>query len=77
MTDIRTISDNDMHVISRQFLNAAEEIHTAMCLFSDDHAAQAHLNKAMQSVLIGAQQCNQLHRAPKVRLAKPEPEAED
>lgn len=58
---IRTISANDMHVIMTQFLSAATEIHTAMCLFDDNHFAQSRLNKAMHSVLIGAAQCCQLH----------------
>jgi hypothetical protein len=59
----RTISANDMHVILTQFLAAATKIHTAMCLFDDSHAAQSELNAALQSVLIGAEQCLQLHRS--------------
>lgn len=65
----RVISANDMHVIMTQCLNAAFEIHLAMCLFDDDHAAQANLNSAMHSALIGAEQCRQLHKSPKRRLA--------
>lgn len=65
----RTISANDMHVIMTQCLDAARHIHTAMCLFEDDHAAQGYLNMAMQSALIGAEQCRQLHGSAKVRLA--------
>lgn len=65
---IRTISANDMHVIMTQFLTAAREIHIAMCRFNDEHAAQDFLNGAMQSVLIGAEQCRQLHKAEKVKL---------
>ena len=65
---IRVISANDMHVITTQFLEAAKSIHIAMCLFNDDHAAQANLNAAMKSVLIGAEQCRQLHATPKRRL---------
>ena len=64
----RVISANDMHVITTQFINAAQEIHVAMCLFDDGHAAQSHLNKAMHSVLIGAGQCRQLHASAKRRL---------
>lgn len=59
---IRNISANDMHVIMTQCLDAAKKIHIAMCLFDDNHAAQAHLNDAMHSALIGAEQCRQLHR---------------
>jgi DNA (cytosine-5)-methyltransferase 1 len=50
----RVISDNDMHVIMTQFLIAAENIHIAMCRFSDDHVAQEYLNHALQNALIGA-----------------------
>lgn len=72
MTDkTRVISANDMHVITTQFLNAATHLHVAMCLFSDDHAAQSHLNKAMHNVLIGAEQCRQLHASQKERVAEP------
>lgn len=65
----RIISDNDLHVITTSFINAAEQIHIAMCRFDDDHAAQRFLNSAMNSVLIGAQQCNQLHGSAKYRIA--------
>lgn len=65
----RVISANDMHVIWTQFLSVAEEIHNAMCLFDDDHSAQACLNVALQSALIGAEQCRQLHASPKQRFA--------
>lgn len=65
---IRTITDNDMHVITSQFISAAESIHIAMCRFDDDHAAQEYLRQAMQSVLIGAQECTKLHGGKKVRL---------
>lgn len=68
----RVISDNDMHVIMSQFLHAANEIHIAMCRFDDDHAAQEFLSNAMQSTLIGAQQCARLHKSEKVRIATPE-----
>ena len=62
------ISANDMHVIMTQCLDAAREIHTAMCLFDDDHAAQANLNAAIYSALIGAERCRQLHASGKRRL---------
>ncbi len=63
---LRTITANDMHVILTQFLTAAERVHVAMCRFSDDHAAQRYLNEALQSVLIGAEQCRKLHATEKV-----------
>lgn len=62
---IRVLSDNDLNVVWTQFLSAATEIHTAMCLFSADHPAQSQLNSAMHSVLIGAEQCRQQHAKPK------------
>lgn len=65
---IRTVTDNDMHVIMRQFITAADSIHVAMCRFDDDHAAQKYLNEALQSVLIGAEQCRQLHDSKKQRI---------
>lgn len=69
----RVISDNDMHVIWTQYLDAASAIHVAMCLFDEDHAAQANLNEAMHAVLVGAEQCRQLHGRPKdVIVAKRE-----
>lgn len=71
MTEQRRISDNDMHVILTQFLDAARSIHIAMCLFDDDHRAQGNLNEAMHSVLIGAEQCRQLHKSIKFRIALP------
>jgi hypothetical protein len=61
----RVISANDLHVITTQFLDAARQIHVAMCLFSDDHAAQANLNDAMHSALIGAGVCRQIHASEK------------
>lgn len=75
MTDCtRIISANDMHVLTTQFLSAAKEIHIAMCLFGDDHFAQKHLNSALQSALIGAQQCVKLHGSPKHRMGSPSSE---
>lgn len=75
MTDkTRIISANDMHVITTMCLNAAKEIHTAMCLFGDDHAAQSHLNSALHSALNGVEQCRQLHGSKKVRIATAEPD---
>ncbi|SDD93442.1 hypothetical protein SAMN05216337_101783 [Bradyrhizobium brasilense] len=65
----RIISANDMHVITTQFLSAAQHIHVAMCRFPDDHAAQEELNAALHNVLIGAEQCRQLHESEKRRLA--------
>lgn len=73
----RVISANDMHVIMTHCLSAAAGIHTAMCLFDDDHHAQSYLNDAMHSALIGAEQCRQLHKSPKVRLAPPSPSDDD
>ena len=70
----RVISNNDMHVIMTQCLNAARSIHLAMCLFDDDHSAQKHLNDAMHSALIGAEQCRQLHGSKRERIAVPAPE---
>jgi hypothetical protein len=64
----RVLSENDLHVILTQFLTAAREIQIAMCLFSDDHSAQTDLNKALQSVLIGAEQCRQLHAQQRVQI---------
>lgn len=72
----RIISANDLHVITTQFLNAATKLHIAMCRFSDDHAAQEYLNDAMHNVLIGAEQCRQLHGSQKHRLA-PEENADE
>lgn len=70
MTDkTRVISENDMHVITTQFLSAARSIHIAMCLFDDNHSAQSHLNDAMHNALIGAEQCRQLHESAKQRIA--------
>jgi hypothetical protein len=68
----RVISTNDMHVLMTSCLNAADNIHTAMCLFDDDHAAQKHLNSALHAVLTGAEQCRQLHESAKLRIAEPE-----
>lgn len=64
----RVISNNDLHVIMTQFLTTAKDLHTAMCLFDDDHAAQKYLNSAMHSALIGAEQCRQLHKTEKQRI---------
>ncbi len=62
MADLaRSISANDLHVITQNFIEAAASIHTAMCLFDDGHHAQKHLNEALQSVLTGAEQCRKLH----------------
>jgi hypothetical protein len=66
---LRVISANDMHVLVAQYLDAAREIHIAMCLFDDDHVAQENLNSAMHSVLTGAEQCRQLHQSEKRRVA--------
>lgn len=69
MADIyRTISPNDLHVMMTQFLDAAKDVHTAMCKFDDDHVAQDNLNSALQSVLIGA---GQVRQALKLRDRKP------
>ena len=73
----RVISANDLHVLTTQFLSAAERIHVAMCRFDDEHAAQSFLNEAMQSVLIGATVCRQIHASPKQRIAKLGPEDDD
>lgn len=70
----RTISANDLHVIMTQCLDAAKEIHIAMCLFDDNHFAQRNLNDAMHAALVGATQCLHLHRSDKHRLAEVEPE---
>ena len=64
----RVISANDLHVITTQFLDAAREIHTTMCLLNDDHAAQARLNAALHAILVGAGQCRQLHASHKFRI---------
>ena len=69
MKQSRIISANDLHVILTQCLNAAEEIHTAMALFDDEHSAQTNLNKALHSALIGAEQCRQLHGSVKRAVA--------
>lgn len=53
------MTDNRLHVLMTQFLNAANEIHAAMCLFDTDHKAQENLNHAMHSVLIGAEEVRQ------------------
>jgi len=73
----RIISANDLHVIMTQCLDAARSIHIAMCLFSDDHAAQRDLNTAMHAALIGAEQCRQLHTSAKHRIAEPQSEGGD
>ena len=61
----RIVSANDLHVIWTQCLDAAREIHIAMCLFDDDHRAQTNLNEAMHAALVGAEQCRQLHAGEK------------
>lgn len=66
----RIISDNDMHVLMTQFLDAAKEIHIAMCLFDDNHHAQRNLNDALHAMLVGATQCLHLHRSDKHRIAE-------
>jgi hypothetical protein len=70
----RIISANDLHVITTQCLAAAKEIHTAMCLFDDEHFAQKHLNAAFHSAMVGAEMCRQIHKSEKVRIAEPETE---
>lgn len=67
----RVISANDLHVIMTQCLDAARDIHIAMCWLDDDHAAQAKLNNAMHAALVGAEQCRQLHKSKKERIAEP------
>lgn len=67
----RVISSNDLHVITTQFLSAMDNIHTAMCLFDDGHAGQKHLNDALHAVLVGAEQCRQLHGSEKQRIYEP------
>lgn len=64
----RIISDNDMHILMSNFLDGARELHTAMCLFDDDHFAQKHLRQAMFSMIVGAQECTRLHGSVKIRL---------
>lgn len=65
----RILSANDLHVIMTQCLNAANAVHVAMCRFSDDNEAQSYLNTAMHAALTGAEQCRQLHKSRKFRLA--------
>jgi imidazoleglycerol phosphate dehydratase HisB len=73
----RVVSANDLHVLMTMFIDAAQSIHIAMCRFSDDHAAQEYLNKAIHSALSGAEQCRQLHGSQKFRLAtETQPESE-
>lgn len=71
----RVISANDLHVLLGQFLAGAEKVHIAMCLFDDDHTAQANLNGALNSMLIGAQVCAQIHGSQKHRIAAASDEA--
>ena len=73
----RIISANDLHVVTGQFLRAATEIHVAMCLFADEHAAQSTLNKALQNALIGAETCRQIHASAKHRIALPQVEDDE
>lgn len=73
----RVISANDMHVITTQFLGAARSIQIAMATLDDDHACQEWLNDAMHSVLIGAEQCRQLHQSPKERIAEPSKDGDE
>ena len=61
----RRLTANDMHVVTTAFLQAATEIHIAMCLFDDDNAAQANLNRALHAVLSGAGVCREFHNAPR------------
>lgn len=68
MTKIRVISDNDLHVIYRCFLEAASEMHIAMCRFPNEHSAQVYLNRAMNSILDGASECNKLHNSPMQKI---------
>lgn len=68
----RVISANDLHVILTSFLNAAQEIQIAMCLFDDDHRAQEDLNRALGSVMAGADVCLHLHRSAKVHFQCPQ-----
>lgn len=65
----RAISANDLHVILNQCLSAARSIHIAMCRLDDDHGAQEYLNQALQSALIGAEQCRQIHKSAKQKFA--------
>lgn len=67
----RVISANDMHVLMTSYLDAAQNIHIAMCRFADDHQSQEYLNKALHAALSGAEQCRQLHGSAKVRIAEP------
>lgn len=66
----RIISTNDLHVIMGSLMNAANEVHISMCLFNEEHKAQSHLNMAMQAILSGVEQCRQLHKSAKVRIAE-------
>lgn len=49
--------ENRYHVLMTQFLSAATDIHTVMCRLNADNGLQTQLNMAMQSVLIGAEEC--------------------
>lgn len=70
MTDNRSriISANDSHVLMTQFLDAARNIHIAMCRFDDDHAAQLYMDEAMHCALVGAEQVRKLLASQKFRL---------
>lgn len=50
---------NRLHVLMTQFLDAADNIHTAMCHFDEQHAGQAYLNEALQCALVGAEEIRQ------------------
>lgn len=70
-TDLKSAKDrirgfnNSASVCMTNSLAAATEIHIAICLFRD-HAACAHLFKALQSALIVAEVCRQ-------EMGKPSP----
>lgn len=50
---------NHLHVLMTNALSAASDTHTAMCKFSEEHAAQEQLSDAMHSNLIAAEQARQ------------------
>ena len=55
------MTNNDLHVLWRQYLDAADKLQTAMALLDHDNRIQLHLNQAMHAMLIGAEQCRQIH----------------
>ncbi len=64
------MTSNDLHVLWTQFLDAAQKIHVTICLLPDDAGRiQSELNAAMHCVLIGAEQCRQLHANEKMTVA--------